>query len=95
MARRLEELRNNNVSLQQHVEFSRIVREVNLEVTNNFSVSRFEPTRVLGDISGEGEDFVRLLSFLRERDGEVELLRSKIIDMEKKSVTSEYSNVPS
>ena len=81
MAVKLERLRENNVSLQQNGEFLRIIKEVNLEVTNNFSVPRFEPTRMLGSVSGEGEDFVRLLSFLREKDGEVELLRSKIVDL--------------
>ena len=53
-------------------------------VSSTFTVHIGEPTRILGDFEGSGNDFNRLLSFLREREGEVGLLKTRLIDVEKK-----------
>ena len=86
-------MRENNPSLRENVSFMRAVDEVNNQVVTNFAVSLIEPTKVLGDLEGSGTDFNRLLSFLREREGENELLRSKIVEMEKRTICTEYSGV--
>lgn len=62
-------------------------------IKTSFTVYIGEPTRVLGDFEGSGNDWNRLLSFLRERDGEVQLLRTRLVDTEKKAITSQYSGV--
>jgi len=62
-------------------------------ISSSFTIHIGEPMRVLGDFEGSGNDFNRLLSFLRERDGEIELLRTRLIDTEKKSIHTEFSSV--
>ena len=64
-------------------------------MTNTFVVHIGEPTRILGDFEGSGNDFNRLLSFLRERDAEVELLRTRLIDTEKRAISKDFSGVDS
>ena len=64
-------------------------------VSNSFTVLIGEPTRVLGEFEGSGNDFNRLLSFLRERDAEVQVLKTRLVDNEKKAVSSQYSGVDS
>ena len=49
--------------------------------------------RILGDFEGSGKDFSRILSFLRERDAEVELLKTRLIDTEKRVVSHDFSGV--
>ena len=49
--------------------------------------------RVLGEFEGSGNDFNRLLSFLRERDAEIELLKTRLIDTEKRITHTEFSGV--
>jgi hypothetical protein len=49
--------------------------------------------RILGDFEGSGKDFSRILSFLRERDSEVELLKTRLIDTEKRAVSRDFSGV--
>jgi len=62
-------------------------------VSSTFTVHIGEPTRILGDFEGSGNDFNRLLSFLREREGEVGLLKTRLIDVEKKAISNEFSGV--
>ncbi len=38
-------------------------------VTSTFTINIGEPTKILGDFEGSGNDWNRLLSFLRERSG--------------------------
>jgi len=64
-------------------------------VTSTFTVHIGEPTRVLGEFEGSGNDFNRLLSFLRERDSEITLLRTRLIDTEKRITHNEFSGVDS
>ena len=64
-------------------------------VASTFTVHIGEPTRVLGDFVGSGNDFNRLLSFLRERDSEITLLRTRLIDTEKRITHNEFSGVDS
>ena len=64
-------------------------------VSSSFTVQIGEPTRILGEFEGSGNDFNRLLSFLRERDAEVQVLKTRLVDNEKKAVSSQYSGVDS
>ena len=64
-------------------------------VSSSFTVQIGEPTRILGEFEGSGNDFNRLLSFLRERDAEVQVLKTRLIENEKKAVSSQYSGVDS
>ena len=54
-----------------------------------------QPVKIVQGIDGSGTDFNRLLSFLRERENENEILRSKIVEIEKRSITTEFSGVDS
>jgi hypothetical protein len=49
--------------------------------------------RILGDFEGSGNDYNRLLSFIRERDAEVELLKSKLIENERKHSHIEFGEI--
>ena len=92
----LIKVRDNSPSLQQNVAFMQAVDNANTQIVTNFAVSLVEPMMVVGDLQGSsGADFNRLLSFLREREGENELLRSKIVEIEKRAVSTEFSGVDS
>jgi hypothetical protein len=62
-------------------------------VNTTFTVHIGEPTRILGDFEGSGNDFNRLLSFIRERDAEVELLKTRLVDNEKRHIHTEFVEV--
>lgn len=85
----------NNPSFQENAAFKRSLDQVNQAVVTKFALSLSEPTRVLGDFQGTGNDFNRLMSLLREREGENELLRTRLIDVEKRAVNTEFSGVDS
>lgn len=68
---------------------------VNNLIVTKFSLSLTEPMKVLGEIEGSGSDFNRLLSYLRERSGETDLLKNKLIEIEKSTIHKEYSGVDS
>jgi hypothetical protein len=53
-------------------------------ITSTFVVHIGEPTRILGDFEGSGNDFNRLLSSLRERDAELERVRAQLLESEKR-----------
>lgn len=74
---------------------SRYVTSLGDLVRTSFTVQIGEPMRILGDFEGSGNDFNRLLSYVRERDGEVQLLKSRLVDTEKKALTSSFSGVDS
>jgi hypothetical protein len=62
-------------------------------ITTSFTVHIGEPTRILGEFEGSGNDVNRLLSFIRERDAEVELLKTRLIEHEKKHTQIEFGDV--
>lgn len=93
--RSLTDIQNNNPSLAESSSFTRIVNDVNNLVVSKFSLSLNEPMKILGEIEGSGNDFNRLLSYLRERNGEVDLLKGRLIEVEKSSITKEFSGVDS
>ena len=64
-------------------------------VSSSFTVQIGEPTRILGEFEGSGNDFNRLLSFLRERDAEVQVLKTRLIENEKLAVSNQFSGVDS
>ena len=75
---------------------SLVARDIDLLgniINTTFTVHIGEPMRVLGEFEGSGNDFNRLLSFLRERDAEIELLKTRLIDTEKRITHTEFSGV--
>jgi len=90
--RSLNELQNSGAISERSLVSSHIENLGGL-ITSSFTVRIGEPTRILGDFEGSGNDFNRLLSFLRERDSEVELLKTRLIDTEKKAISVEFSGV--
>ena len=75
---------------------SMVARDIDLLgniINTTFTVHIGEPMRVLGEFEGSGNDFNRLLSFLRERDAEIELLKTRLIDTEKRITHTEFSGV--
>ena len=51
--------------------------------------------KIVGDFVGSGNDWNRIQSTLREREREIELLRARIIEIEKLSLTKGSSVVSS
>jgi hypothetical protein len=92
--RSLLELQNSG-AVSSNSSVSKYIDTLGGLVTNTFVVHIGEPTRILGDFEGSGNDFNRLLSFLRERDAEVELLRTRLIDTEKRAISKDFSGVDS
>lgn len=64
-------------------------------ISTTFVVHIGEPVRILEAFEGTGNDFNRLLSYLRERDAEVELLKTRLVDNEKKAISRDYKGVDS
>jgi len=92
--RSLNELQNSG-AISSNSLVSRNLDILGNLVSSSFTIQIGEPTRVLGEFEGSGNDFNRLLSFLRERDAEVQLLKTRLVDNEKKAVSSQYSGVDS
>ena len=93
----LNKVRDHSPSLQQNVAFMQAVENANTQIVANFAVSIVEPMSIVTDFqgTGSGADFNRLLSFLREREGENEILRTKIVEIEKRATSTEYSGIDS
>lgn len=89
--RSLTEL-NNSGAISSNSLVTRNLDILGTLVTSSFTIKIGEPTRVLGDFEGSGNDFNRLLSYLRERDGEVQLLKTRLIDTEKRALTVSSSS---
>lgn len=51
--------------------------------------------KIVGDFVGSGNDWNRIQSTLREREREIELLRGRIIEIEKLSLTKGSTGVSS
>jgi hypothetical protein len=49
--------------------------------------------KIIGDFVGSGNDWNRIQSTLREREREIELLRGRIIEIEKLSLNKQTSSV--
>ena len=92
--RSLIELQNSG-AISGNSSVSKYIDTLGGLVSNTFIVHIGEPTRILGDFEGSGNDLNRLLSFLRERDAEVELLKTRLIETEKKSISRDFSGVDS
>ena len=92
LVQKLIKVRDNSPSLQENTAFLSAVEEANAQLVSKFAAS-LVPTRASTDLGGSGEDFERLLSFLRERESENEILRSKVVEAEKKTMESKFSGV--
>jgi hypothetical protein len=79
----LVDLTNNNPSLKDNSYLTRSLDLVGTVAQYTFTT---EPMRVLGDFAGSGNDWNRLLSFVRERSAEVELLKGRLIEFEKSGI---------
>lgn len=65
----LSELKQNNQSFSSNNAFNRAYENLNALITTKFAISLAEPVKILGDFEGSGNDWNRLLSFVRERNG--------------------------
>lgn len=77
----LNEISRNNPSFSENVYMTRSIETLNGLASAQF-VNVGEPTRILGDFEGSGNDWNRLLSFVRERSEESELLKSKLREIQ-------------
>lgn len=89
----LGDIRNNNPSIASVTAFSSVCENVNNLVSSKFTLCISEPIKILSDVEGSGNDFNRLLSYLRERDGENEVYKGKLIEFEKNGLQQQYSSV--
>lgn len=65
--------------------FSRLFTDLGQWINSGFAVKLEEPVKIIGDFQGSGNDWNRLQSLLREREREIEVLRVRILDLEKAS----------
>lgn len=68
--------------------FSRLFTELGQWINTGFAVRLEEPVKIIGDFQGSGNDWNRLQSALREREREIEVLRARILEIEKNSKRS-------
>lgn len=68
--------------------FSRLFTEIGQWINTGFAVRLEEPVKIIGDFQGSGNDWNRLQSALREREREIEVLRARILEIEKNSKRS-------
>ena len=75
--------------------FSKLFNELGQWMKSDFVVRLEEPVKIIGDFVGSGNDWNRIQSLLREREREIEVLRLKIVEIEKASLkkTSSSSSI--
>lgn len=66
--------------------FSRLFTDLGQWINSGFAVKLEEPVKIMGDIQGSGNDWNRLQSLLRERERDIEVLRLRILEIEKASM---------
>lgn len=71
---------------------SRQLGDIGNWVSSGFAVRLDEPMKIIGDFVGSGNDWNRIQSTLREREREIELLRGRIIEVEKLSLNRQISS---
>lgn len=89
----LKDLFANNASFKDNSVVVRLFEDLRSYVSTDYAVRLEEPYKILGDFVGSGNDFNRVSSILRERELEIDLLRTRFVDLEKKSVRGDYGNV--
>lgn len=82
----LSDLKNNNRSLETNSSFINVTEQVNNLIVTKFALTMSEPTTVLTSIESMGSDHNRLLSVLRERTEEIDILKGRLIDIEKSGI---------
>lgn len=70
--------------------FNNLYKDVGQWIQSGFAIKLDEPLKIVGEIVGSGNDFNRLQSTLREREREIEVLRNRILEIEKTSL--KYNN---
>lgn len=63
--------------------FSKLFTDLGDWMKSEFVVKLDEPVKVIGDFVGSGNEWNRIQSLLREREREIEVLKIKILDIEK------------
>lgn len=66
--------------------FSKLFTELDQWISSSFVVRLDEPVKILGDFVGSGNEWNRVQSLLREREREIEVLRLRILEIEKASL---------
>jgi DNA repair exonuclease SbcCD ATPase subunit len=71
--------------------FSKLFGELGQWIKSDFVVRLEEPYKIIGDFVGSGNEWNRVQSLLREREREIELLKTRIFDIEKNSKRTSVS----
>jgi hypothetical protein len=66
--------------------FSKLFTDLDQWISSSFVVRLDEPVKILGDFVGSGNEWNRVQSLLREREREIEVLRLRILEIEKASL---------
>lgn len=71
--------------------FSRLFTDLGQWIKSDFVVRLDEPVKIIGDFVGSGNEWNRMQSLLREREREIEVLRLRILEIEKSSLKTSKS----
>lgn len=66
--------------------FSKLFNDLGQWMKSDFVVRLEEPYKIMGDFIGSGNDWNRIQSLLREREREIDVLKLRIIEIEKASL---------
>ncbi len=61
-------------------------------IKSDFVVKLDEPLKIIGELVGSGNDFNRIQSLLREKEREVDVLRQRILEIERLSLKKTASS---
>ena len=71
--------------------FSKLYTDLGQWIKSDFIVRLEEPVKTLGEFVGSGDEWNRVQSLLREREREIEVLRLRILEIEKSSLKKSSS----
>jgi hypothetical protein len=91
--RALRDLLANNPKYSGNATITKLADNINTYLVSGLGANYNEPLRIIAEFVGSGNNWDRLASHLREREAELVLLRSRIVDIEKANLKVEYSGV--
>ena len=91
--RALRDLLANNPTYSGNATITKLADNINTYLVSGLGANYNEPLRIISEFVGSGNNWDRLASHLREREAELVLLRSRIIDIEKANLKVAYSGV--
>ncbi len=72
--------------------FSNLFNDVGQWIKSDFVVKLDEPLKIIGELVGSGNDWNRVQSLLREKEREVDVLRQRILEIERASLKKTASS---